>query len=288
MRADRAGRGRGRSDPRRARGRGPVGRRRLLADAGAWRGAAANPGSSRSSPRAGARLAHERRDRGGARGRRPAGPLQAAAGGQGRAARGDARRAARPRRALLRPLAGAGRVALARRHRRALRGRGRRVRARRPVRRGRPPRRRHALADRPRAAALLEPRALQGDPRRPGARRLQRARDRAAGRAEDRRLADEPQPAALERGARALDAAARDPGRRREVQARLDHRPARPGGALLPALARHRRGRGARPADLGLRRRGAAEGPGPAVRGAVEKRLQARLAGVAGLVEAAS
>ena len=36
--------------------------------------------------------------------------------------------------------------------------------------------------------------------------------------------------------------AARDPRRRREVQARLDHRPARPAGALLPALARHRRG----------------------------------------------
>ena len=45
--------------------------------------------------------------------------------------------------------------------------------------------------------------------------------------------------------AREQHAAARDPGRRREVQARLDHRPARPRGALLPALARHRRGGGA-------------------------------------------
>ena len=38
-------------------------------------------------------------------------------------------------------------------------------------------------------------------------------------------------------------APARDPGRRREVQARLHHRPARSRGPLLPALARHRRGR---------------------------------------------
>ena len=37
----------------------------------------------------------------------------------------------------------------------------------------------------------------------------------------------EQEPAALARGARPLDAPARDPGRRREVQARLDHRPAR-------------------------------------------------------------
>ena len=53
--------------------------------------------------------------------------------------------------------------------------------------RRRPARRRHPLADRPRAAALHEPRALQGHPRRPGARRLQRPRRGAAGRAEDRR-----------------------------------------------------------------------------------------------------
>ena len=52
-------------------------------------------------------------------------------------------------------------------------------------------------------------------------------------------------------------AAARDLRRRREVQPRLRDRPARRERALLPALARHRRGRGARPADARLRGRGA-------------------------------
>ncbi len=75
------------------------------------------------------------------------------------------------------------------------------------------------------------------------------------GRAEDRRRADEPEPPALAGGARALDPAARDPRRRRQVQARLDHRPARPGRPLLPPLARHRGGGGPEPADLGLRER---------------------------------
>ena len=78
--------------------------------------------------------------------------------------------------------------------------------------------------------------------------------------------------------------AARDPGRRRQVQARLDHRPARPERALLPALPRDRRGGGAGPAHLGLRER-----PRPrAARSrrcarAVERQLQARLPGAAGL-----
>ena len=174
--------------PRRGRGRGAdrAGRASLEAPIRVEHvGAGAAPGASRTRARwswpgrgsecrivesfasaGGARLAHERGDRGRARGRRPRRPLQAAAGGRGRAPRRDARRAARARRALLRPLARARRRALARRHRRALRRRGRRVRARRPLRRRRPPRRRHPLADRPRAAALLEPRALQGHPRR--------------------------------------------------------------------------------------------------------------------------
>ena len=87
---------------------------------------------------------------------------------------------------------------------------------------------RHPHAHRPRGAALHQPRALQGHPGRPGARRLRRHDRGAPGRAEDRRPADEQEPAALARGARAQHAAARDPRRRREVQARLDHRPARP------------------------------------------------------------
>ena len=48
-------------------------------------------------------------------------------------------------------------------------------------------------------------------------------------------------------------APARDPRRRREVQPRLDHRPARRGRALLPARARHRGGGGARVPDPRLR-----------------------------------
>ena len=46
-------------------------------------------------------------------------------------------------------------------------------------------------------AALRQPRALQGHPRRARARRLQRPHLRAPGRAEDRRQADQPQPAAV-------------------------------------------------------------------------------------------
>ena len=57
------------------------------------------------------------------------------------------------------------------------------------------------------------------------------------------------------RRARQHQAAARDLRRRREVHARRDHRAARRRGALLPALARHRRGRGAAPADVRVRRR---------------------------------
>ena len=109
--------------------------------------------------------------------------------------------------------------------------------------------------DRPRQAARHEPRALQGHPRRPGARRLQRQDRRPPGRAEDRREADEQDPAALRRRADQHEAAARDLRRRREVHARRDRRPARRGRAVLPARARHRPRRGAAPADPRVRRR---------------------------------
>ena len=69
-------------------------------------------------------------------------------------------------------------------------GRRRRVRARRPLHGRRPQLVDTPHADRPRAAALHEPGALQGRPRRPGARRLPRPHPRAPGRAEDRRQAD--------------------------------------------------------------------------------------------------
>ncbi len=60
------------------------------------------------------------------------------------------------------------------------------------------------------------------------------------------------------------EAAARDLRRRRQVHPRRDDRPARRGRALLPALARHRRGRGREPADLRLRQRPGRPGPGRA------------------------
>ena len=189
-------------------------------------------------------LARERGDGGRGRGQRLRGPLQAPAGGGRVAPRGDPRRAARPRRALLRPLDLLRGRPLAQRHRGALRGRGRGVRAQRALRGGRPPGGRHPLDGRPREAALLEPRALQGRPRRPGPRRLQRAGGGAPRRAEDRRRADEPEPAPLPRGARALDPAARDPGRRRQVQARLHHRASStrtPSSTCAPAGSASRR-----------------------------------------------
>ena len=110
------------------------------------------------------------------------------------------------RRALLRPLARARGGALAQRHRRPLRGRGRRVRADGLfVVDGRRVADTHSRIDHAQPHCSSR-RALQGHPRRPGARRLQRPRGRAPRRAEDRRRADEPEPAALARGARALDA----------------------------------------------------------------------------------
>ena len=102
-------------------------------------------------------LAHERGHRGGGRGQRPRRPLQAPAGGRLGPPRRDAGRAAGARRPFRRPLALLRGRALPQRHRRALRGGGRGLRARRPLRRRRPPRGRHPLADRARAAPLLEP-----------------------------------------------------------------------------------------------------------------------------------
>ena len=110
-------------------------------------------------------------------------------------------------------------------------GRGRAA-PRQPHRRSTTPRRTAPAASSTRASWTAHARGVfHGHDRRP------------AGRAEDRRRADQQEPAALARGARQLHARARDLRRRRQVQARLDHRPARRGGALLPALARHRRGR---------------------------------------------
>ena len=133
-------------------------------------------------------LAHERRHRDRGRGRRPGRPLQAAARGRPAALHVAtlAVQLGRDARFVDHSLSLRGR-ALAQRHRRALRRRGRRVHARRPLRGRRPARGGHPLADRPRDAALHEPPALQGHPRRAGAGRLQRPRGRAAGRAEDRR-----------------------------------------------------------------------------------------------------
>jgi hypothetical protein len=62
-----------------------------------------------------------------------------------------------------------------------------------------------------------------------------------------------PQPAALGDGDGQQQAAARNLRRRRQVQPWRDDRPARRRGAVLPASAGDRRGRGAQPADLGLR-----------------------------------
>ena len=128
----------------------------------------------------------------GARGRRPGRPLQAAARGRGRACTSPPWPCRLGRDARFSDHAVTlGAALVAQRHR----GCASRARAasacsnglfvldgRRVVR--------HPLAHRPRPAALHEPPALQGHPRRAGARRLQRPRARAPGRAEDGRGAD--------------------------------------------------------------------------------------------------
>ena len=102
--------------------------------------------------------------------------------------------------------------------------------------------------DRPRAAALHQPRALQGRARRRGARRLQRQGDRAPD-AQKTDAQQTNQNLLLSRRRRGRhQAAAGDLRRRREVHPRRHGRPARRRRALLPALARHRRRGGARAA----------------------------------------
>ena len=115
------------------------------------------------------------------------------------------------------------------RRRRGARRRGHQLHAERPVSRRRRSPRRQPHHDRSRQAALREPRALQGHPRRPRPRRVQRQDLRPRGRAEDRRQADQQDPAAVRRRDHRHQAAARDLRRRREVHARRDDRPARRG-----------------------------------------------------------
>ena len=127
-------------------------------------------------------------------------------------------------------------------------GEGARVRAERSLRRPRTAAPGQPHVDRPRDAARHEPRALQGRSWTAGlAGRLPRDDHRPAGRAEDRRHADQQEPAPLARGAGQLDARARDLRRRRQVQARLDDRPARRGRrsstCARAASARRRPGR---------------------------------------------
>ena len=109
------------------------------------------------------------------------------------------RRAARD---VLVALVRARRRARPQRRHRVLDGEGARVHAERPLSRRRRAAGRQPHDDRPRQAALRQPRDLQGHPRRHGARRLQRQDHRPAGRAEDRRQADQPDAAAVRRRAR--------------------------------------------------------------------------------------
>ena len=90
----------------------------------------------------------------------------------------------------------------------------------RPLHARRPAALRRPLGGRARGAALQDDRELQGDPRRPLARRLRRAHPRAARGAEDRRAPEELQPAPLRGRDRRHQAAARDLRGRREVRPR--------------------------------------------------------------------
>src|SRR5262249_41080622 len=184
-------------------------------------------------------------------------PLQGAAG----IARGVPRRRG-PRahvaeRAVFVALVLARRPDRAQRRRRHSRRRRRRLHAERPLSRRSGAADRQPYDDRPREAALRQPRDLQGDPRRHLARGVQRQDHRPAGRAEDRREADQPRAAADRRRHDQHEAAARDLRRRRQVHARRGDRPARRRGDLLPARAGHDVRRGARHADPRLRRPGA-------------------------------
>ena len=103
---------------------------------------------------------------------------------------------------------------------------------------GEPPARRHAHADRSRAAERPQPRSCTRRSSDGAAHAVFNGKIlRAPGRAAHRFGAAEPQPAALRQGARRHQAAARDLRRRREVRARRDRRPARRRAAVLSAGA---------------------------------------------------
>ena len=138
------------------------------------------------------------------------------------------------------------------------------------------PARRQPHPHRPRAAARDERGVLQGDPRRLGTRRLRRADRRPAERAGDRRAPDEPQSHPLGHGEGRLQAAARDLQQRREVLARLDDGAPRRDDALLPPLARPRRGRGAVAPHLRVRKRDGGEGRGRATSAPISRPRSSR------------
>ncbi len=209
-------------------------------------------------------LLPQRRHRDRARRRGHAGALRPSAREPGGLPRAHAGRPAGARQPLHVAQPGLRRRARAHRPGRAARRRGRRVHPQRPLRRDRNAAPRQPHHDRPRQAPLRQPRALQGRHGRRLPRGLLRQDHRAARRAEDRRDPNQQEPAALARGAGQLDAGSGDLRRRRQVQARLDDRPARRAGAVLPALPRDRRGRRAHAPDPGVRRRrrGAAPGAG--------------------------
>ena len=202
---DREGRRRGRADPDHVPIGGRIGRPGPVPARAHPRGRALpgirDPGVRRRGP-----VSHQRSDRDRPRRRRTARALCPATGESGRVPRPHARGAAVAREPLHVAQPRIRRGARARRHLRPARRRGRRVHAERTLRGpGRAaPRQPHG--GRPRQAALREPRAVQGRPRRRGARSVPRQGHRAAGRAEDRRRSDQQEPAPLAAGARQLHA----------------------------------------------------------------------------------
>src|SRR2546429_207074 len=145
------------------------------------------------------------------------------------------------------------------RHHRRPGRRGCRARAQRVVPVERRPARRPPHGDRPRPAALREPRVLQRRAGGAGARRVQRTHHRAAGGAAHRFQADQQQPAAVGRSARRQPAPARDLRRRREVHPWLHGGADRPDSAVLSPQPRAVHRGGPRHPHLRIRRRD----PGP-------------------------
>ena len=131
---------------------------------------------------------------------------------------------------------------VAERHHRRARRRGRRLHAERPVSRGRPAADRQSHDDRPRQAALRQPRAVQGHSRRA---RSAVFNGKIIVRPDAQKTDAKQTNKALLLSDDAHDqheAAARDLRRRREVHARRGGGPARRGRDLLPAGARPRAG----------------------------------------------